>query len=333
VFVALLENDKIRVEAANAIRELRHICPRCFEPVILHRGTVKRPHFKHSRDAGCPYGQGETWQHENAKNAIMVGARVRGLEAEPELEVLSIDGDRRADVVVFAPSDGTAGRKLSKGRAFEVQYSAISFDHLIARTNAYMSAGVPVLWIAVIDDDRFKTIHRVEKTSLVCVSQFSVPSWVEHIALLHRRLWIYIPQADTFWRAWLLPSWCYRNPTEDYYDSNGEQHSGSGGYWYQAAKKRDLYLDGPFSFDTLKIATANHSDNVVIAPNGEKRWLVELHPHGIETVVSDPIEQRRTPHYHKGKDTGFYNFVEWVSVDGRDIQAKFIKLDQLPRTE
>jgi hypothetical protein len=53
------------------------------------------------------------------------GARARGFEAEPELEVLSGEGDRRADIVVFAPSDGTTGAKLSKRRAFEVQYSAI----------------------------------------------------------------------------------------------------------------------------------------------------------------------------------------------------------------
>ena len=241
MFVALLENDRMRVEATDASPKMRHIFPGCSEPVILHQGKVKRPHFKHSRDADCPYGQGETWQHESAKTAILNGARARGLEAEPELEVLSGEGDRRADIVVFAPSDGTTGAKLSKRRAFEVQYSAISFDNLIARTNAYMSAGVPVLWIAVIDEGKFKAIDRVEKTNLIRVAEFSVPSWVEDFARLHGQLWIYVPQTDAFWRAWLLPRWCYKKPTEPYFDTNGEYHSGNQGDWYQAAKK-EIYI-------------------------------------------------------------------------------------------
>jgi hypothetical protein len=194
-----------------------------------------------------------------------------------------------------------------------------------------MSAGVPVLWIAVIDEGKFKAIDRVEKTNLIRVAEFSVPSWVEDFARLHGQLWIYVPQTDAFWRAWLLPRWCYKKPTEPYFDTNGEYHSGNQGDWYQAAKKRDLYLDGPFSFDVLKVATANHSDNAIIGPKGKKRWLVELRAQGAETYISCPIEQKRIPHYYNGKETGFYNFVEWVSVDGIDIQAKFTNLIQLPR--
>lgn len=331
MFVALQEDSETRVEASEAARGLRYICPSCLELVVLHQGKVKRSHFKHSKDAKCPYGQGETWQHEQAKAAILRGARARGLEAWPELEILSIAGDRRADVVVYAPNDGAQKDKPRRRHAFEVQYSAISAEDLIKRTKAYMAASVPVLWIAVIDEGRFKTKYEVEGSDLICISQFSVPSWVEELSRLHRRLWIYVPQSNAFWRAWLLPSWCYKNPIDAYYDSSGEKHSGNSGYWYKAAKQRDLYLKGPFSFEAIKIGTANHSDNVIVSPNGEKRWLVELHPNGSETALSAPIEQRRTPHIYNGRDTGFYNFVEWMNVDGVETKAKFIKLNMLPR--
>lgn len=333
MFVAILERDKSRVEAANAVRKLRHTCPHCLELVILHRGKIKRPHFAHRKDSACPYGKGETWQHEQAKAAILAGARAKELVAEPELEVLSIDGDRRADVVVYAPSTDPTKNESKWMRAFEVQYSTISFDDLKRRTNSYMAASLPVLWIAVIDDDKFKTIYSVEGTNLVCVPGYSVPSWVDDFASLHRRLWIYVPQSNGFWRAWLLPHWCYQNPSDSYHDSNGEQHSGSSGYWYSAAKKRDLYLDGPYSFDALKIATGNHSDNPIVAPKGQRRWLVELLPQGIETSLAPPIEQRRCPHIHNGRDTGFYTYAEWHKSDGNEAKAKFIPLDSLPNRE
>jgi hypothetical protein len=330
MFVALLETDKSRIEAANAIRGLKHICPRCLAAVILHRGRIKRPHFKHDRDAACPYGQGESWQHEQAKADILAGIRARGLAAEPELEVLSVEGDRRADVIAFAPSIGS---KESGRRAFEVQYSPISFDDLQQRTFAYMAAGVPMLWIPVIDEGKFGTIYQVHGTKLVCVSGYSAPSWIQDIAKLHQRLWIYVPQSRAFWRAWLLPHWCYKNPTDSYYDSSGNQHGGSNGYWFQAAKKRDLYMEGPYLFDSLKISTGNHINNRLVSPNGQKCWLVELLPEGKETALSPPIEQRLTPHLHNGRDTGSYTYVDWLTAEGNEQKAIFTRLDSTPKIE
>jgi Competence protein CoiA-like family len=329
MFVALLESDNSRVEAVDAIRKLLYICPRCFERVILHKGKKRRTHFKHGKNSDCPYGQGESLQHEQAKAAIVAGVRVRGAIAEPEQEVLSIDGDRRADVIAFAPPNEATKDKSKLRRAFEVQYSAISSDDLMTRTNAYMAVGLPVLWIAVIDHEKFKNIYSVEGTNFVCVSGYSAPSWVEDIARLHRRLWIYVPQTNGFWRAWLLPHWCYKNPTDPYFDSAGEHHSGSNGYWYQAAKKRELYLEGPYPFTALRIVAGNHSDNSAVAPKGEKRWLVELLPYGIETALSPPIEQRRCPHFHNGRDTGSYNYVDWVTANGSDFKAVFSSLSKL----
>lgn len=331
MFVANLDSNKSRVEAASAIRKFRHICPHCSELVILHRGKVKRPHFSHAKNSLCPYRQGETWQHEQAKAAILAGARVRGLVAKPELEVLSIDGDRRADVIIFPPPINPLELELGQMRAFEVQYSAISSENLIERTRSYMNAGVPVLWIAVIDDNKFKTMYRVEGTNLICVSGYSVPSWVEDFANLHRRLWIYVPQSNGFWRAWLLPNWRYKNPTDSYYDNYGEHHSGRSGYWEQAAKKQDLYLDGPYAFKDFRIATENHSDNPIISPKGEKCWLIDLWPQGLKSELTPPIEQKRCPHIDNGRDTGFYVYKEWLKLDGNEAIAKFIHLDTFPK--
>lgn len=335
MFVALLESDKRRVEAVDAVRKQRHICPRCFDFVILHRAGVNRANFKHGKNSACPFGKSESWQHEQAKAAILAGARARGLNAEPEFEVISIDGDRRADVVVLAPAREPATDDRSRCRAFEVQYSAISYQNLMVRSNAYMSAGVPVLWIPVIDVEKFKPseMYSIVGTRLICLSGYSAPIWVEDIARLHRRLWIYVPQTNGFWRAWIMPHWSYKNPSNDGQDSNGNYYSGSNGYWRQAAKKRDLYLDGPHPFEALRIVAGNHSDNQVIAPNGEKRWLVELLPDGKETALFPPIEQRRTQHFANGRNTGDYVYVEWLTTAEVDRKVQFSCIEMLPKID
>lgn len=328
MFVALLKEGNTRVEATEALRESVHLCTRCSGQVILARGKQRRAHFRHPKDSSCPYGVGETWQHEQAKAAILEGARARGLVAYPEQEVLSIDGDCRADVVVMAPQTALSKDEAKRRLAFEVQYSAISSENLTMRTNSYMAAGVPMLWIAVIDHSKLKSIHKVNEIDLFVVNEFPVPSWIEDIARRHKRLWIYIPQTNGFWRGWLEPHWRYKNPS-DGYDSSGQYHS-SGGYWFPAAKRRDLYLSGPHPFQSMLIVRRNHSDNPLISPNGEKKFLVELLPNGDETPLSCAVEQRICPHLVDGHDTGFYNYVEWHTIDGRDTRATFSVQSCLP---
>lgn len=330
MFIGLIEKCRTRVEADCASKQSEHVCPRCLSGVILAQGKVRSAYFRHHSNSDCPYGRAETKQHEQAKLAILHGARRRGLNADAELEVLSIDGDRRADVLVYAPS--TANEKVPPLRryAFEVQYSALATEQLMSRTLAYMSAAVPVIWIAVIDQTKLKSIFKVDENGMFVVSEFSVPSWVEDIGMLHQRLWLYIPETKGFWRGWLLPNWQFRNPTDSYYDSSRAYHSGRIGFWRQAAKCRDLYLMGPYSFDALKIARRDHSMNKVIAPNGEKRSLVELLPDGVETPLECQIEQRRIWHMRNGEETDDYYYAEWLSVDGKDVKATFSKVNSLP---
>jgi Competence protein CoiA-like family len=331
MFVALLEDDKSRIEATTAVRELRHLCPRCSENTILVRGKKNRAHFRHPKDTSCPNGVRESWQHEQAKAAILEGARFRGLIALPEQEVLSIDGDRRADVVILAPQTDPPVDDSKRRLAFEVQYSAISCDDLITRTYAYMNAIVPVIWIPVIDQSVLRSIQMVNETNLFLVRGYSAPTWIEDIARLHKKLWIYIPQTNGFWRGWLLPNWRYKNPSDSYYDSDGQHHSGGGGYWYHAAKKRDLYLEGPYSFAELNIVRINHSRNQMVSPKGERRFLVELLPSGNETLLECPIAQRKRPHIYRGKETGFFDYIECFSNDTDNTLVTFTEDIILPQ--
>ena len=209
-----------------------------------------------------------------------------------------------------------------------MQYSSIDCDALEVRTQAYMVAGVPVIWIPVVDAGKFKFVQSVIGVQIFRVSAYSAPVWIEKMESIHGHLWIYIPQTKAFWRGWLLDHWLYKNPSEGY-DADGNHHS-SGGYWFQAKRMRDLYLEGPYEFNCLKIVRINSSNSKLVSPNRERRFFVDLVPDGEGKNSLRPAEKRRKAHFVNDMDTGFYTYEDWVRV-GDDWQAAgFKSCDALP---
>lgn len=327
MFVAHLEGGDYRIEAAAADRCNYHTCPNCNERVLLAKGRMRRPHFRHTKDSICTFS-GESWQHEDAKAAILKGARVRGLKAEPEVPVLSVEGDRRADVLVWAPETNKLKPLDYRRLAFEVQHSACDPAHLVNRTRAYMAAGVPVIWIPVVDQNKLKEIFKVKSMNLYCSVGYSTPNWIKQIASIHDKLWVYVPQTNGFWRAWLLPHWRYKNPTEGY-DADGNCHSG-GGYYFRAKIQRDLYLQGPFLFSELSILRVNQTKNKTVSPKGEAAYLVELLYGAKEFASQCPIQQRRERLVSDGVDTGIDRYVEWLICGDEEREACLEQVERLP---
>ena len=333
MFVAVEETTDTRTEADKACKQKCYVCPKCRKSVVFAQGPKIRWHFRHKPNSECPYHNGETWQHEQAKFAILSGARSRGLAAEPELEVLSLDGDRRADVVIWAPQTDPPRPDDHRRYAFEVQYSALETAALDTRTNAYMAAGVPVIWIPVVDsvklfgtDNKPKLVEKISGTNLFRAYAYSAPFWIEHIEKFLGHIWLYIPQTKSFWKGWLLSHFLYKNPSEGH-DADGNEFS-SGGYWYEAKLLHDLYLEGPYYFDDVRVSRVNHPDNSNIPANGRRKFLVDLRPHGKDSISGRRAGKRRRTH-----DNGFADYADWVLTgDGWQL-AVFEALDVLPSAD
>jgi hypothetical protein len=327
MLVALSTPENSRIEANDGEKGRSYICPNCKCAVVFARGTKVRWHFKHEKNSACTYG-GESWQHEQAKSAILDGARQRDLEATPELEILSIEGDRRADVIVWGPKTHRLVEHDQRRLAFEVQYSSLDCTALISRTRAYMAAGVPVVWIPVVDAQKFKSLGFEQARKLFRVPGYAAPVWIETIANFLGHFWLYVPQTNSFWRGWLKPHWLYKNPSEGY-DSSGEYHS-SGGYWYEAARKRDLYLEGPFEFSELRIIRKKCTASGLMTRGQSSAFLIDLVLPDEATPAICPVSVRRKPHIVAGSDTGYYSFEDWVQSDGDWHLAVFETREALP---
>jgi Competence protein CoiA-like family len=327
MFVALLINERDRTEAKLASKALKYICPRCEKAVILAQGKVRRHYFRHEANSACPFGAPESWQHQEAKAVILGGVRARGLEAFPEVEVLSIEGDRRADVLAWAPSENSALSADLRRLAFEVQHTAISIEELSNRTTAYLTAAVPVIWIPVIDAKKFEHSRIVKGTNLFCVSEYSTPDWVREMYRHHGHLWIYVPQTNAFWRGWLLPSYRWRDGKE-WYSPEGEYNSTSG-YWNQLANKRDFFVEGPFPFADLRIVRVNRTAQKCLGLEGRRKFLVDLLPPGEgknepQRVRSDRVESATDA------DATWHRYEASVRIDNEWELAKFGPLEGLP---
>ncbi len=333
MFVALTQNSLERREAFSAEPKAEYVCPnvKCRRKMIFVNATKRRKHFRHSPNSDCIFRKGESPQHEEAKAVVLDGARSRGLRAAPELEILAIDGDRRADVVIWAPQ--TDPPKLDDHRriAIEVQYSSIDEAQLITRTNAYMSAGVPVLWIPVLDRKRLNHIRRIQGTSLYRSSGYCAPIWVRSIAMLHGHVWVYVPGLESFWRGWLLPHWRYKNP-KDWFDADGNERS-SGGYWFRSERERDLVMEGPYVFTDLGIVRVNETENRLLGKSKSKRFLADLVPlPSASKKVVQPIEYRERPDVVDGAYNGLHDYELWVNRNGEWGVAEFENTDVFDRT-
>lgn len=242
MLIGLRSDDRTRIEAAQAAKGPPYACPGCGEPVTLAKGRIRRPYFGHRPGAVCSYAALETWEHQQGKEDFAAAYRARSLACDIEAEVLSIDGDRRADVLLHAPGDAYRV-------ALELQHSTLDYAALERRTSAYLTAGVPVIWVPILVRKRLGEPRRIDGTDIFYVSHYSAPPWQWWIHDLQGQLWFYDPVTRGTWRGVLDACMLYRNPTSWFAD--GDEHS-AGGHWYASERWSSLFLQGPFDLSRLR---------------------------------------------------------------------------------
>lgn len=136
MLTANLGNIRVYAEECHD-RKVDYRCPECGEKVILAKGSVKIPHFKHEAHTACEYS-GETMEHLRVKAWLY-----RNLKRRPDIEVVEAECSRfkgiRPDV---------AFKLQGKWVGFEIQRSGISKEEIIDRCEKYARNNVYILWVA-----------------------------------------------------------------------------------------------------------------------------------------------------------------------------------------
>ena len=155
MLVALRSRDSTRVHAwEEAKTSAPWVCPECSGGLILKKGPIKVDHFAHKTSAICAYGEAESEEHYRCKISIYTELR-----NHPGVSFCAVEHTKfkivRPDVFVVFNNEQIA---------IEVQRSNLSEEKIEARTAAYASLGVSVLWVCLWSD-------RLEKMS------FSPSAW------------------------------------------------------------------------------------------------------------------------------------------------------------
>lgn len=143
--------------------EVKYICGRCLNPVVIRGGREEEGvtmHFRHKGDApkDCPFednrtlseqqirafkykGLQESERHERLKSFIASIFENKGFEVAVE-KVLNINHNqfRRPDVLVYDPL-------IQKHIVFEIQMSTTFLHVIVERMRDYSSIDYPVIWI------------------------------------------------------------------------------------------------------------------------------------------------------------------------------------------
>ena len=133
-----LDQNRNRVNAEDGVFT-NCICPACECPVIQRKGEINRHHFAHDpkarKDALCPYDLNKDYIN-------MSEWHIRMQEYFPKEQREKIFTDRKtgekhiADVYIE-----------EKNTVLEFQYSSISQNEFLKRTNFYLTEGYRVAWL------------------------------------------------------------------------------------------------------------------------------------------------------------------------------------------
>ncbi|ASR08877.1 hypothetical protein CHY08_18240 [Rhizobium leguminosarum bv. viciae] len=235
----------LRVEAAISAKGYAYHCPCCGQPVTLRKGQIKIAHFAHKPPTDCSWAKGETAEHREAKVALRDAFRRISYIADYEVEVLSIQGDRRADVLITSP-DG------QRQWALEIQHTPILYPAIEARTKAYIAAQVPVLWVGILSSD-MKAGAKPTPGGVV-IRKYTIRPWEKWAqALAFKELWYVDPSDGTLWRGEFSEHMIHVESTS-WFESGGVEQS-AGGYSRQSKRWRTLTLRGPYGVNQLAIGT------------------------------------------------------------------------------
>jgi len=275
-----LDQTRQRLAAEAASRHLGYRCPQCNEAVVLKRGEVAAAHFAHRASSICAWGQGETPQHLGAKLAIARALGERGLEVSIEAEILSSEGDRRADVLVTHPRTGLQ-------IAIEVQHSALGLTAIQRRMRAYHAAGVAVIWVPTLDRASLGLLPLGERLSVA--ERYPVPAWQRFAAAYHDVLWFWMD--GSLWRGWFDDTWIAA-PTHDAYAGDG---------WKKSQRWAGLTLEGPFAADALRIQISSRAaepHETFMLPSGPTARFVVDGERGPVVAPTAVGWAERTGRYH-----------------------------------
>lgn len=131
----MANRDGLKVDAAASERGPVYVCAKCAREVTLKKGRIVIHHFAHKPPTDCTWASEETQAHLAAKLCLRETYRRRGYQADYEVEVLSSEGDRRADVLITAPNRDRV--------AIEIQHQPILFDAIERRTQGYIGMPPP----------------------------------------------------------------------------------------------------------------------------------------------------------------------------------------------
>jgi competence protein CoiA len=176
--------------------------------------------------------------------ALREAFRSSGYRADYEVEVLSLHGDRRPDVFVATPDERLTW-------AIEIQHSPILYPDIQARTQAYIAAQVPVMWLGLLSA---KMRADGEATAYgFRIHQYAIRPWEKWAhALAFSELWYVDPSEGTLWRGKFLDLEVYVEPTT-WYESGVKQSAG--GYRKKSRRWKTLELMGPFHVAQLRLGT------------------------------------------------------------------------------
>jgi competence protein CoiA len=241
MLIALRDGE--RVEAALVERGPLYVCPGCKRGVVLRKGTRITHNFAHKPPVSCSWATGETQAHLAAKKAFRDAFKARGLRAELEKEVISLAGDRRADVLIWSP----AGAQV----AFEIQHQPIDPRDIRRRTEAYCAAGIPVVWVSLPKKDVWEHLA-TNKSGLKVISRYSARDWENWVhGYNFKKLWLYNACDGTMWRGTLSAYYIEVEETS-WHDESGHEQS-AGGYSKKSKRWKELNLTGPFKIEDLRI--------------------------------------------------------------------------------
>lgn len=236
-------NDDQRIDASSAAKGLKYICPNCKADVILKQGRIVIHHFAHRPPTVCSWSRGETREHLLAKIVIRDAFRARSYQADYEVEVLSGEGDRRADVLV------TIGQGAQV--AIEIQHTPILYDAIERRTGAYLVAGVPVIWVGILSKKMKE--EAVSSTQGLQIEQYVIRPWEKWAhAYYFRKLWFIDPEEQSLWLG-EFSDYAIDVPISSWYNEYAEEQS-AGGYSRISKKWKTLDLSGPKTLDKIEIS-------------------------------------------------------------------------------
>lgn len=264
------------VEAIGAARGIDYACRECSRPVIFKVGRVRVPHFAHHPGAECSYGALMSAEHLKAQQVLAEALRLREVGVELEAPILSLAGDRRADVLAWPRERPTARI------AIEVQASGITVDLIDARTRSYGAEGVAPLWLRLYDFGKWADPQILAGRNTIWIEKHRLRSWgrwaYDHLG---GRLWFMDSLTFRIWRATFVPAHSY-NEVSTWFDPGGTEVS-AGGDWRDIKAWVEMELEGPFSVADLRLMRGK-----VRGPDGKTRLAAWFLPPEEDGAPGEP---------------------------------------------